>query len=200
MHNDPFDFIKEKLISESLDCIPDHVKDFLDPKRFSRKIEAEWIPDGMVKLFDILSPISEQPENPLNSLFEPIRSTGEPSDIRRYKKQLIVLEREITAIEKKRQSDKPLIQLAENTIAKNNKRIRSLRESCIKYSKEDKKEWEKEAEHIMQTNPRNNSASMLARKIIFNLDFPVEAYESIKKHLLIKGIKAHEKKKSKSVK
>lgn len=180
--------------------LPNHVKELLEPGILARRIEAESIPDALVNIFKILSPISDNPENYLNYLFSPISNPRESSIILRYKKQIIVLEREISIIEKNYQLDKPLIKLANNTIEKNNKRIRTLQESCTKHSEEDKKRWKEEAEHIRQVNPKNNSASMLAREVVGNLGLPVENYESIRKYLLTQGIKAHEKKKSKSVK
>ncbi|SNX61281.1 hypothetical protein SAMN06296273_2735 [Nitrosomonas ureae] len=198
MLNDPID-LSDHIRKITTPELPDQIKELLEPGRFARRIEAASIPDALVNIFKILSPISNNTENCFSNLFEPIRSTCKSNGALRYKKQIIVLERELAIIERNYQNDKPLVELAKIVIAKDNKRIKSLQQSCTKYSEKNKKDWEKEAERIRQNNPVNTSASLLARLVRENLAFPDKAHESIRKHLLTKEFKSHEKKRAKSV-
>ncbi|PSJ18522.1 hypothetical protein [Nitrosomonas supralitoralis] len=189
------DYIRE-IIRGIIDPeLPEHVKEFLEPGKLARRLEAESLPDSMVHILEAVCPISNKSRIHLNNLFAPIPESSDSSINLRYKKQIIVLEREISIIEKNYQTDKPFIQFAKNVIAKNTKRIETLQESCTKYSEKIKAEWEKEADRIKQKNPANRSASLLARIISKNLGYPDSACESIRKHLLSRGFKAHEKRK-----
>lgn len=183
--------------------LPDYVEEFFDSGKLSRRIKAECIPDTLVNVLKALSPIADDPENPINWFFQPISNRNDSSSFLRYKKQILVLEREVADVEALLRDKEELLQKIQPyaDIGKKYKTDRKKGYNKAEFSNrvhfdEDKKKWVAEAQRIQLNNSAIRSSSALAHLVIKNLGLPSKHHEAIRKELQRCGFKAYKKNKT----